>query len=170
MKNSTPPFESALSKDGYIISQSRSGAIPFGEGQSDISGCGWIAAYNYMRAAGNTPDPYWLSARLAQGSRFKGNGGTGPRRLRRFMAQLGYPMRAAWGKQQAVELTHNAPMGILFYFYSVEPHFVTFIAVPGKPGTFRFLNAVDGAPNLTLTMDKFLRWFAFTPFIYTMVP
>ena len=47
----------ALSDDGYIIDQRRTKAISFGGCPSSKNGCGWIAAYNFLKALDRTPNP-----------------------------------------------------------------------------------------------------------------
>lgn len=46
--------EQAFSSDGYLIDQSKTGMLPYGNYDSSYNGCGWIAAYNALKAAGRT--------------------------------------------------------------------------------------------------------------------
>ena len=54
----------ALSDDGYIIDQRQTEAISFGGCPSSKNGCGWIAAYNFLKALDRTPNPEVLLRRL----------------------------------------------------------------------------------------------------------
>ena len=52
----------ALSDDGYIIDQRRTESISFGGCPSSKNGCGWIAAYNFLKALDRTPTRRCCSA------------------------------------------------------------------------------------------------------------
>ena len=54
----------ALSDDGYIIAQSWTESFSFGGCPSSKNGCGWIAAYNFLKALDKAPDPEALIRRL----------------------------------------------------------------------------------------------------------
>ena len=54
----------ALSDDGYIIDQRQTESISFGGCPSSKNGCGWIAAYNFLKALDRAPDPDVLLHRL----------------------------------------------------------------------------------------------------------
>lgn len=54
----------ALSDDGYIIDQRQTESISFGGCPSSKNGCGWIAAYNFLKALDRTPNPEVLLRRL----------------------------------------------------------------------------------------------------------
>ena len=54
----------ALSDDGYIIDQRYTENIPFGGRPASRNGCGWIAAYNVLKALGQSPDSELLRRQL----------------------------------------------------------------------------------------------------------
>ena len=162
--------QNPFSADGYIINQDKTAHIPYGGQTSAYSGCGWIAAYNFLRAmgAGQNLDPAALSRALATGW-FKGSAGTGPFRLKRYLEGRGYRFATACTKKGAAALAPNAKAGILLYVEARHGlHFVTFLAHNGAEK--RFLNAEYGAEAHYTTVAAFAKKYVKTPFCYLMVP
>ncbi len=155
------------SADGYIINQDATAHIPYGRMPSDYSGCGWIAAYNFLRVMGKNPNPRQLARQLATGW-FKGGMGTGPLRLRQFLAGKGYRFAVCHSRRAAPALAHNAKAGILMYVSGIHGlHYVTFAAAQGSQK--RFFNAEFGNEQHILTMAEFAKKYVKTPFCYLMV-
>lgn len=166
-KNAQPwPDPAAFSPDGYIISQEHTAGVPYGVHSSDYNGCGWIAAYNLLRALGRPAKPLAAAKSLAASSPFHGSLGTGPLRLARWLRRRGIPVQTARKRPDVLRLAGRSRAGILFYFDDKEPHYVAFINQGG--GVQRFLNAVDGAAMDTLPMAAFLDNRAAGPIYYLM--
>jgi hypothetical protein len=158
----------ALSEDGYIIHQGRTGNIPYGPVKSSLNGCGWIAAYNLLKALGRPlPRPEALSRQLARGTPLRGVAGTSPRRLRRFLQAQGIPLAAAFSRRLAPAFARHAKAGIVYYLDGHEPHLVAFKAATG--GRLRFFNVEYGDACHLLTMDAFIKQYAKFPLFYLMI-
>ena len=153
--------------EGFIVAQANTAHLPYGRRGSDYSGCGWIAAYNFLAAMGKRPSADGIRQRLARGW-FQGRLGTGPLRLRRFVQAQGVPVKTARTKRGAAALAQNATAGILLY---AHPHGLHYVAFTGdKGGQKRFLNVGAGQPVAVATLRDFLQTNAKTPFVYIMVP
>ncbi len=147
--------EAAFSADGYIIDQGKTGALAYGRFPSNYNGCGWIAAYNFFLAVGRPQPPEQTCAELAAGSPFRCALGTGPRRLRGFLAAKGFATGAATRRKKALALARKAEAGILLYLDGAEPHLVAF-AEAGQ-GRFRFFNALPGEARHLSTLADFFK-------------
>lgn len=76
------PVKTPYSKDGFIIDQARLTNIRYGVFTSDINGCGWIAAYNFLKRMGEDADEKALADGLVRWRRFSRidrNGSNSPR-------------------------------------------------------------------------------------------
>ena len=157
----------ALSSDGYIINQDLVSDIPYGRLSSDINGCGWIAAYNFCKAMGRPQNELVLSRLLAAGSPFNAALGTGPKRLKHFLQNMGFTLKTTTSHRKAVLLGQKARAGILLFFGAkINVHYVTLISC--GDGRFRVLNAVYGQEDHYTTLDEFFEQYAKFPFIYLM--
>lgn len=152
----------AFSPDGYIISQNSTADVPYGRLRSSVNGCGWIAAYNFIKAMGGAPDASTLPLLLSENSVFGAFLGTGPRRLRDWLRHTGgYPLADAFGRKKVLALAAGCRVGILLYRpkrYPLSLHYATFTRLP--EGNFRFFNAADGNPDHRMAFDDFLKLYA----------
>lgn len=158
----------ALSRDGFIIDQRYLREVPFGVKMSDWNGCGWAAAYNFLRLRG--AEINWREA--ASGMRghtlLFGLLGTDPFGLRRFLRSRGVLTRAALTRRSAVRLAEGADGGILMYWHGRGAHFVAFRRLPD--GRSRFFNAVYGAENHVAALDEFIALRSKFPLLLLLVP
>lgn len=161
------PGPAAYSADGYIVRQEHTGALRYGLLSSATNGCGWIAAFNFMRAMGRPAPEAGVCRALAAGSPFKCLLGTGPGRLKRFLEAQGFALAGTARRPAMPALASAARAGILFYFEGAEPHFVAFAAA--EKGKLRFFNAAPGEEDITATMAGFLARRAKFPAVYLMV-
>lgn len=145
---------SAFSPDGYIIDQRHTKAAKYGVRTSDRNGCGWIAAYNFLRAVGEADDWQQIVKDMRRGSPFLCALGTGPFRLKRYLRRRGYTLTLARGRDAAIKLAEASGAGILFYLHSHGLHFVAFTREADDQ--FRFFNAVLGDANHVMGMGEFL--------------
>ena len=121
----------ALSDDGYIIDQRQTESISFGGCPSSKNGCGWIAAYNFLKALDRTPNPEVLHE------------------LRRQKVPLEFALRPF----HAQELAQRNRAGIVLYRAGKTNHFAAFARQPD--GTLRFFGAVPGYAHHNLSMAEF---------------
>lgn len=143
----------ALSADGYIIDQRKTGNIPFGSLTSDKNGCGWIAVYNLLKALGRDPDPEQIAAELEKTLMFHGKLGLNLFALIWELKKLHLPLNFAVRSFHAQELAARAPAGIVLYFTGKRNHFVAFRRA--ENGRLRFFGAVPGFRHHELTMAEF---------------
>lgn len=169
------PVKTPYSKDGYIIDQARLTNIRYGVFTSDINGCGWIAAYNFLKRMGVDADEKTLADGLVRYTLFRGLIGTDLFRLRRFLKRRGYrmPIRFYWNKK--ARLPEGTSAGVIWYCHKDGFHFVTFYAdeaiAPSTEGEtrFRFLNGHAGKENHLDTMRGFLTQNNVIPFALIFV-
>ncbi len=147
----------AFSEDGYIINQYKLEDVPYGLRTSKESGCGWIAAFNFLHAMGR--DTHWpyIHAALSGGGIGQGMLGTGPFRLYRFLERQEFPsLTYVIGRKKALRLTkHGVRAGILLYRHRTGLHYVAF--ADAGAGQLRFFNAILGNERHIDTMENFLR-------------
>lgn len=143
----------ALSRDGYIIDQRKTENIPFGFFPSSKNGCGWIAAYNFLKAVDQDPDPEktlkWLEKTLPLG----GFLGVNLFALAYYIRRQGVPLNVAVRPFHAQELSETCRGGIVFYRAGRTNHFAAFRRE--ENGTLRFFGAMAGAENHQMSMAEF---------------
>lgn len=155
--------EKALSADGYLIDQRHTQNIRYGRLSSDYNGCGWMAAFNLLKAAGKEVPALQVRDALERGLVFKGWLGTGPLHLRRYLKSCGCKLTANFRTKTAVVAAATCKAGIVYYVEGREPHYVAFY--PAAGGQLRFLNAISGKQRHLSSMAAFLarkrpvRWF-----------
>lgn len=148
-------IRAAYSPDGYIVDQARVTDVRYGCRASSRNGCGWIAAYNFLRSMGD-PVPYDEIVRaLARHSLFRGLLGTSPLRVRRYLLRRGYEVQSVLGRKKAAEAAGCARAGILVYRHGGGWHFAAFERRGN--GLLRFYNAIAGACAHDRAMEAFLR-------------
>ena len=141
-----------FSLDGYIIDQDCFGAYRYRGCTSDINGCGWVAAYNFLRAQGKAEDFEAVHREMNAMFPLQIPGPTPMRVLRRYLRRH-TAYRFAAGRRAALNRARESAAGILRYWEGQEPHFISFV----RTGTdsFRFFNVADGQEELCLSMDRF---------------
>jgi len=159
----------AFSKDGFLIDQSKTAAVSFGRGTSDRFGCGWIALYNLMLAAGKPIAFLQACDAMQRYILFGGRLGTNPFTLRAYLRQAGFRSKTGIvSKKGAAQRAALCRCGILMYIHKQGAHFVAFSKE--NANMFRFYNAEYGNENHIMTMEGFLKQYAVFPFcvLYTI--
>ncbi len=162
-------------KDGYIVDQARLKSVRYGVFTSDINGCGWIAAYNFLKRFGQDVREQALADELIRFSVFRGLLGTDLFRLKRRLKKYGFsmPLKLRWNK--TARLPGGTSAGIIWYCHKDGFHFVTFYAAesiaPAADGEarFRFLNGIGGKEDHFDTMRGFLGTHNVIPFALILV-
>ena len=158
--------DEAFSADGYIIAQRETGGLPFGARSSRENGCGWIAAYNLLRAS--LHPVRWdqvrrdLSRRLA----FQGKDGLHLFALISYLKEKGCRICCASTLTGARLLADSCQAGIIMYGTGSSSHYVAFIRQPD--GRLRFLNAGTGREDSTMTMREFYRDIVHFPLFFVL--
>ena len=163
------------SSDGYIVDQARLKEIRYGVFTSDINGCGWIAAFNFLKRMGQDVREQALADELIRYSLFRGLIGTDLMRLKRTLKRHGYRTRLKYRWNKNARLPEGTSAGLFYYWHKDGPHFVTFYADESIPQSedgeprYRFLNAIAGKENHFDTMRGFLTRHNIIPFAVILV-
>jgi hypothetical protein len=157
--------------DGYIVDQARLTGIRYGAFTSDVNGCGWIAAYNFLRRHGMSVTQQGTADELIRHTLLRGLFGTDLFRLKRMLRRHGYPTDLRFAGKKRAGLTDTAVAGVIYYCHKNGFHFVTFArdeqsaSADGETGTrFRFFNAIAGRERHIDTMEGFLQKHNVLPF------
>lgn len=178
----------ALSSDGYIINQRLLKNLPYGMKQSNYNGCGWIAAYNFLRACGRKKDWDTVRQQLEDSLILGGLLGTHIVQMYLYLRRHGFHLHWAVGRKAARPYAEGCKAGVLFYFNGAALHFVTFLPAteaeveqfaaaeqaekraealaaekPIQAQWYRFLNGKMGAQRDYATMEDFLERESQTP-------
>lgn len=166
----------ALSSDGYIINQQLLKNLPYGMKQSNYNGCGWIAAYNFLRACGRKKDWDTVRQQLEDSLILGGLLGTHIVQMYLYLRRHGFHLHWAVGRKAAQPYAQGCKAGVLFYFNGAALHFVTFLPATeaevqrfviaekemereeelAQTQWYRFLNGKMGAQRDYATMEDFL--------------
>jgi len=160
------------SSDGYIVDQAQVTHIKYGVLTSDINGCGWIAAFNFLKAQGRAVNEQALADELIRYSIFRGLAGTDLFRFKRLLKRHGYRTRLTFRWNKKARLPEGTSAGVIYYCHKDGLHFVTFSCIEAvKPARdeagetrFRFFNGIGGKGNHFDTMRGFLTAHNVVPF------
>ena len=163
---------SPYSADGYIVDQAQVTDIRYGVFTSDINGCGWIAAFNFLKALGHAVNEKELADELIRHTIFRGLVGTDLFRLKRMLKRHGYKTRLVFRWNKKARLPEETRAGVIYYCHKDGFHFVTFSRIeavePARDGAgeprFRFFNGIGGKGNHFDTMRNFLTVHNVIPF------
>lgn len=144
--------DSAFSEDGYLIDQDQCGGVRYGAWRSDRNGCGWIAAYNLLRALGRETPVCEVIRALLHRSLFRALLGTRLFVIYWYLRRRGFKPEIAAGRKQILA-AGGQRRGILLYRHKDGFHFVCFL--PDQDDTLRFLNAWTGPRDPVCAMEKF---------------
>lgn len=143
----------ALSRDGYIIDQRRTDNIPFGVKSSQENGCGWIAAYNFLKALERDPDPEQLLLDMEKGLLFQGRLGVNLFSLIRELKRQKLPLNYSLGAFHAQCQSERCRAGIILYFTGKRNHYAAFRRE--ESGKLRFFGAEPGRADDEGTLAEF---------------
>ena len=168
---------SPYSPDGYLVDQAQVTDIRYGALMSDINGCGWIAAFNFLKSQGNAVNAQSLADELIRHSIMRGLAGTDLFRLKRMLKRHGYPTKLVFRRNKQARLPEGTDAGVIYYVHRDGPHDVTFSRIqPVEPALdeagearFRFFNGIGGASNHFDTMRGFLTTHNVLPFALILI-
>lgn len=147
-------MEKGFTADGYILDQDCFEDYIYRGISSAINGCGWIAAYDFLRGLGQSVDFRQVHREMNAFFPRQIPGPTPVRILRRYLRRWGrYPLH--WGWRSSLKAASESLAGILRYWEGKEPHFVPYVRVEGD--LFRFFNVCDGQEEIFLSMGEFFR-------------
>lgn len=138
----------AFSSDGFIEHQEYLSKLRFGARDSSYCGCGWIAAYNLLHAAGKDTDISVLISEAEKGAVLKGVFGTNPFFIRKLLSGFGIALRLL---PKRLLLSGKAKRGFIYYLRrNFSGHFAAFTK---EDGEYRFYNV--GKPPYIVSPEKF---------------
>ena len=143
-----------FSADGYLIDQNYTGACKYGHFTSDFNGCGWIAMFNLLKAAGKQTTVEQVHSGLAAILPYAGFLGTPLRTMRKYLAQQNISYTEIKGKQKISAAIAAYDCGILRFLRKKELHFVAFTRIDDH--RLRFFNVYDGKEDYICTLEEFL--------------
>lgn len=143
----------ALSPDGYIIDQRQTANISFGGTASSKNGCGWIAAYNFLKALDRDPDPEALLRDLENALLLGGRLGLNLFALVWELKKQDLPLEFALRPFHAQCISEQCRAGIILYFTGKRNHFAAFRRE--ENGKLRFFGAIPGRVRYEATMAEF---------------
>lgn len=156
-------YETAFSKDGYIINQGVFTDLMFGKYPSSQNGCGWIAVYNYLKLQKKPADLEKIRKQLAHTLFLGGKAGMSVILLYLYLrifcgckAKLRFHLQST-----ASKLCISS--GILMYHTGKSFHFIA-INRENK-GQYRFLNGVYGKEQDIRSMRAFFKEHCNFPFV-----
>lgn len=143
----------ALDHQGYIIDQRKTANISFGHTSSEKNGCGWIAAYNFLKAMGQTPEPEAVLRSLERTLLLDGQFGLNFFALVQYLKKQHLPLEFALRPFHAQMLSEHCKAGIVFYRAGKTGHFAAFRREP--TGRLRFYGVIPGKASHDSTMAEF---------------
>lgn len=144
----------AFSADGYLIDQDYTEEYKYGRFTSDFNGCGWIAMFNLLKAAGRQVKAEDVHRGLAEILPYAGLLGTPLNTMRRYLRQQNLLFAEIKGKHKISAAIADYSCGIFRFLRKKELHFVAFTRVDKE--RLRFFNVYDGKEDYICTIDEFL--------------
>lgn len=153
--------DACFDEEGYLINQGRMEKIPFGWFNTRDKGCGWIAAYNFLRLLGKETDMQEIEQSLSRHSLLGKAAGQEIGSLylwlnRKVPCHYTYKFKKNLARTMA-----QSQCGILLYVHSQGAHYVAYKNL--KNGTFHFYNAAYGKKDHEEKAESFLERFAMVP-------
>lgn len=158
--------EHAFSEDGYIIAQRETDGLPFGACTSRENGCGWIAAYNLLRAALHPVRWDQVRRDLSRRLILSGKHGLHLFTLIAYLKEQGCRICYASSLTGARLLADRCQAGIIMYGTGSSSHYAAFIRQ--ADGRLRFLNAGTGKEDITMSLREFYRDIVHFPLFFVL--
>ncbi len=165
VKQKTP-----YASDGYIVNQGKLTDVRYGLRMSNANGCGWIAAFNFLKRQGEDVTAQGIADELIRWTIFRGLFGTEMFHLWLYLARRGYRTGVKVTGNKKAALPGTASAGVIYYRHKRGFHFVSFYRDENVPQTengnprYRFLNAIAGKEDHFDTMAGFLTKHNVIPF------
>lgn len=156
--------QTAFSPDGFLIRQEETKQVPFGVLTSDRNGCGWIAAYNFLRA--DLHPVKWDQVRrdLNRLLPLRGKIGANAFVLQGYLRRQGCRLHTAVTLAGAKRLIPHCRAGIILFETGSSRHYAAFLRQ--KDGSLRFFNARPDAADVVMSLEEFYRRFVRFPLFY----
>lgn len=142
----------ALDPQGYIIDQRKTDNISFGGTPSSKNGCGWIAAYNFLKAMEQEPDPEGVLRTLEKTLLPGGRLGLNFFALCHYLQKQHIPLECTMRPFHARQLSQECRAGIILYRAGSTNHFAAFRRE--AQGSLRFYGVTPGS-SASMDMGEF---------------
>lgn len=151
-----------FSSDGYLDRQYELYDLPWGNYTVGAKGCGFMAAYNAIKASGGNPDAFSLYEWFIKTLFAKGRWGTNVFQLVACLIKH----NAFKGFKLTKKGYADVNVGILLYKPGTSWHWATYYKDENSGGKFRFLNAGRNYSSRRYTIEKFINeesksWFRY---------
>ncbi len=160
-------MRAGFSQDGYIIDQDQFSAYRYRGMPSSVNGCGWVAAYDLLRAQGREVDFETVHRDMNALFPLQVPGPTLVRKLMRYLRRHG-KYRLTWGRGRSLRAAARAEAGIIRYCEGRTPHFVPFLR--REDGLYRFFNVSDGLEDMSCSMEDFFAGHCLRPLVRVITP
>lgn len=134
-----------LSKDGYIINQTKMASVVRGDFKTDYNGCGWIAVYNLLKLLGKPVHYKKVIDTIGSDLPLDGLFGTGVPRIMKALEALG--VRAC------KHLNKPGTVGIIMYCHKKGCHYIAYQRL--ENGRLHLYNDVQGKEDDIITWEEF---------------
>lgn len=145
--------QKALDPQGYIVDQRETSDISFGGTPSNKNGCGWIAAYNFLKAMDQQPDPEAVLRSLEKALLPGGKLGLNFFALVWYLKKQHIPLEASVTSFHAQQISERCKAGIILYRAGKTNHFAAFRRE--ENGLLRFYGAIAGRQCHDISMADF---------------
>lgn len=145
--------QKALDPQGYIVDQRETADISFGGTPSNKNGCGWIAAYNFLKAMDQQPDPEAVLRSLEKTLLPGGKLGLNFFALVWYLKKQHIPLEASVTSFHAQQISERCKAGIILYRAGKTNHFAAFRRE--ENGLLRFYGAIAGKQCHDISMAGF---------------
>ncbi|NCC43811.1 MAG: hypothetical protein EOM18_09580 [Clostridia bacterium] len=158
----------AFSKDGYIIDQRFTTEYMYGRFDSSYNGCGWIAAFNLLKALDHPVTSLQVNQEMNAILPRNGMLGTTQRMLIKYLTDKCVPFSLVKGKSKIIKSSSACRAGIIRYIdCDKTPHLVAFAGK--RQDSFRFFNSMEGVETDYITLDDFYETRVFAPQTYALL-
>ncbi|MDD3339279.1 MAG: hypothetical protein PHS82_10540 [Lachnospiraceae bacterium] len=158
----------AFSTDGYIIDQRFTTDYPYGRFDSSYNGCGWIAAFNLLRALDYKVTAQEINQEMTSILPHRGMLGTTRKMLMEYLTARSIPFTLVQGRNKIIKETRRSHAGILRYIDNERtPHLVAYLRA--AENQFRFFNSIEGDSTDCTTFEDFFESRVFSSRTYALV-
>lgn len=155
--------DAVFDEEGYVINQGLMEEIPFGWFNTKDKGCGWIAAYNFLKITGHEKTMAECAHGLEKHALLGEAAGQEEMLLYLWLRKQGLSigMTPPWNGA-ALKAMQERKAGILLYQHARGSHYAAWKRMPD--GNVQLYNAVYGKQNHIVMPETFLKKNTLFPF------
>ncbi|MBQ9329266.1 MAG: hypothetical protein IJ225_12135 [Solobacterium sp.] len=154
--------DSCFDREGYLIDQGSMHGLPFGWFDTREKGCGWIAAYNFLKLNGKEKTMQEVAEELEKNHLLGEMFGENFFLLAHYLRQQELPIHTAFGKGPVLRAMKASRNGILLYSRKLfGGHYIAYRV--RSDGSLYVYNAVYGKVSHHMFPDEFFAHYAKGP-------